>query len=197
MGRTDTYGYDEHTLEWFERFTVTPVSPDVVMEHRTAGQTLETLDIPAHLDRQLVVEADPGTVLYRLVQLFGTPNVPDFEAGGVSHERSVTTWQYLFDVTYDPPDDDNSEREDAPTSLLLSVYDYKTDVSTGLSEWIPEDNGDDRDDGDETGVLDPIESAGCASLASIPDDAFLEGVVQLVLNMTEEPVQATHKQLWV
>lgn len=195
MGRTDTYGYDERTLEWFERFTVTPVSPAVVME-RTAGQTLETLDIPAHLDRQLVVDADPGTALYRLVQLFGTPNVPGFEAGGVSHshERSVTTWQYLFDVTYDPPDDDEgnaSERTkaDSPTSLLLSVYDYKTDVSTGLSGWI-------EDDG-QRAALDPIESTGRASLASIPDEEFLEGVVQLVLNMTEEPVQATHKQLWV
>lgn len=194
MRRTDTYGYDEHALAWFERFTVTPVSPAVVMERYTAGETLETLDIPAHLDRQLVVEADPGTVLYRLVQLFGTPNVPGFEAGGVSHERSVTTWQYLFDVTYEPPENDEgnaSERtgSDAPISLLLSVYDYKTDVSTGLSTWIEDDA--------QRAALDPIESAGRASLASIPNKEFLEGVVQLVLNMTEEPVQATHKQLWV
>lgn len=182
-GRRDTYGYSEADLEWFDRFTLTPVAPSAVSDHTDA--TLETLDIPSHLGRQLVVEVDPGAALYRLVQLFGTPNVPGFEAGGVARERTVTTWQYLFEVNYDP----REEGEDPPTTFLLSVYDYKTDVSTGLSVW--------NRSSDENAILDPVESADDLPLASIPDDEFLEGVVQLVLNMIEEPVPATHKQLWV
>jgi hypothetical protein len=184
-GRADTYGYDEADLEWFDRFTLTPVAPSAVRDH--TDESLETLDIPSHLGRQLVVEIDPGAALYRLVQLFGTPNAPGFEAGGVSRERTVTTWQYLFEVNYEPRED---EGEDTPTTFLLSVYDYKTDVSTGVSGWNP-----DIDEG--VMVLDPVGNTNDVSLTSIPDDEFLEGVVQLVLNMVEEPVPATHEQLWV
>jgi hypothetical protein len=181
--REDTYGYEEDDLERFERFTVEPLPPEAIEECQQAA-ALETLDVPRYLGRKLVVGTGTGNALYRLVQLFGTPNVPGLEAGATSRERGPTTWQYLFEVTYDPGPD-----EDAPTDVLLSIYDYRTDVSTGLSVW---NEGMDT----EPGIRDPIETEP-AGMESVPDAEFLETLVQLVLNVVEEPVSATYEGLWV
>jgi hypothetical protein len=181
--RKDTYGYEESDLERFERFVIEPVRPEAIEERRREA-ALETLDVPRHLGRKLVVGTGTGNALYRLVQLFGTPNVPGLEAGATSRERGPTTWQYLFAVTYEPGPD-----EDAPTDLLLSIYDYKTDVSTGLSAWSEEKEA-------EPGIRDPVETKS-STMGSIPDAEFLETVVQLVLNIVEEPVSATYEELWV
>ncbi|WP_227375159.1 hypothetical protein [Haladaptatus halobius] len=83
-------------------------SPEEI-ERRFAESTLTTLDIPSHLDWKLATEVETGTALYLLVQLFGTPNVPGVEAGADQRDREKTTWQYLFAVTYEPPNDDRAE----------------------------------------------------------------------------------------
>lgn len=181
--RKDTYGYEESDLDRFERFAIEPVRPEAIEERRREA-ALETLDVPRHLGRKLVVETGTGNALYRLVQLFGTPNVSGLEAGASSRERGPTTWQYLFAVTYELGPD-----EDAPTDLLLSIYDYKTDVSTGLSIW---NEGTDA----EPGIRDPVETKS-PTMEPVPDAEFLETVVQLVLNVVEEPVSATYEGLWV
>ncbi len=75
------------------------------------------------------------------------------------------------------------------------MYDYKSVLSVGLSAWAdiehdgrsaPRDGGVREPAPEDDGWLDPI-----------PDADFLVGVVQLALNVTEEPVLATYKQLWV
>lgn len=179
LDREDTYGYDEEKLEWFERFDLRPVAPATVTDHVEAGDVLRTVDLPTNLNRKLVVEPGTGMALYRLVQLFGTPNVDVWIAGSEMPDRDVTTWQYLFDVTFTP--EEGTDRE-----FLLSVYDYKTDVSVGLSVW---ESGGDRP------VAAPTDSAPAG--LELPEESFREGLVQLTLNMLEEPVPATHKELWV
>lgn len=181
------YEHGEEKLDWFDRFTVEPVDPNEIRERLDRGKVLETVDIPEYLGRKLVVDPEAGLVLYRLVQLFGTPNVPKFEAGGNATERDVTTWQYLFRVTFDP------ERNDEPVEeFLVSVYDFKTDPSTGLSTW--------RDPGEhppERQLRPPTGSAADCRAVELPDEEFLTGIVQLILNVIEEPVPATYKDLWV
>ena len=197
-GRSDTYGYDSDDLAFFERFTLEPVSPATIQSHLDRDECLASLDIPTYLDRQLVTEIETGSAFYRLVQLFGTPNVPGLTAGAPQRERETTTWQYLFHVSFDQEDGDGdenasrsaNENPDAPEEFLLSVYDYKTDVSTGLSAWEPVT--------EETRLIrEPTDDPAACPGVSPPSDDFLVSVVQLVLNMTEEPVPATFKGIWI
>lgn len=183
MGQHDTYDRSRDNLAFFERFSLEPVPPTAIEDRIATGARLETLDIPTYLDRQMVAETETGTALYRLIQLFGTPNVPRLAAGSDQRARSITTWQYLFQVTF------NREDEDAPEEFLLSVYDYRTDVSTGLSAW--------QSTAKEESIPEPSADCEACSAISPPADEFLVGLVQLVLNMTEEPVPATFKELWI
>lgn len=178
----DPYRYDEDDVEWFRRFDLVPVAPERVRRLFDEDRVIETLDVPAYLGRPLLVDVETGTALYRLIQLFGTPNVSGLEAGAEMPERERTTWQYLFEARYEPPDGD--ER-----TFYLSLYDHKTDVSVGLSTVTgPEPDADRR-------VREP--SGEPPSGLDVPDEEFLVGLVQLGLNVLEEPVPATYKDLWV
>lgn len=180
LDREDTYGYDDEKLEWFERFDMRPVDPETIDDRIADGELLRTLDLPLHLNRQLVVEPGTGMALYRLIQLFGTPNVTAWTAGSGMPDRDVTSWKYLFDVTYSAPDGEDRQ-------FLLSIYDHKTDVSVGLSMW--------DEVGEEGPVPAPTESP--PEGLEVPDEEFCEGLVQLTLNVLEEPVPATFKELWI
>lgn len=180
LDRDDTYGYDDEKLEWFERFDMRPVDPATIEERIADGEVLKTVDLPMHLDRQLVVDPETGMALYRLIQLFGTPNVTVWTAGSGMPDRDVTSWKYLFDVTFSGEDSEDRQ-------FLLSIYDHKTEVSVGLSLWDKV--------GDEGPVPEPMASP--PEGFELPDEKFCEGLVQLTLNVVEEPVPATFKELWV
>lgn len=182
------YGPDDITFQ--ERFTLRPVPPEQVSEAAATGRTLHTMDVPQYTGRSLAPTVDTGTALYRLVQLFGTPNVPGLEAGAAQPTRERTTWQYLFSVVYSPPEGEEEPPVAAPaeeTELLLSAYDYKTNLSVGLSEWQPT-NGE-RTAAEPSG--EPLPGG------DLPDEAFLVVLVQLVLSSVEHPVEATYQELWV
>lgn len=179
------YAFDGERLDWFQRFSLTPTPPREINEQLADGAALETMDLPSYLGTKARTDCETGVALYRLVQLWGTPNGPGMTAGAMQVDRERTTWQYLFDVAYDRRAED---AETVPASFRLSVYDYKTDVSAGLWDLVP------TDDGDGT-VREPAESA--LESVSPPPDAFLEGVVSLVLNMVEEAVPSTYQELWV
>ena len=181
--RENPYSYGKEELEWFERFTLRPVPPDVIRERLAEGVVLETMDIPEYLARSLQVDADTGLALYRLTQLFGTPNVPGLEAGADQPDRFRTTWMYLFEVDFEGTEDEPSRE------FYLAVYDWKTEISTGLSGFPTPDRSPERSVREPAGAT--VESV------EVPDDEFLVGIVQLVLNMVEEPVPATFKELWV
>lgn len=177
---TDPYEYDEEKLAWFEQFDLRPLPPERIRERLESGQVLETVDLPTHLGKRLIVDADTSVVLYRLVQLFGTPNVPGFEAGADQPDREQTTWRYLFELTYAPEDGDVE-------TFLLSLYDRRTDASVGLSAWREGENEEQLPEAGEE-----------SDAVAIPDDEeLLVGMVQLALNVIEEPVPATYKDLWV
>ena len=181
----DPYATDPDRFEWYRRFTLTPVDPEQLRDAVREGQTLETTDIPGYLGRPARASCDPGDALYRLVQLWGTPNVPGVTAGAIQRDRDLTTWQYLFEVEYEPrPEDDAA----IPRSFDLSVYDYRTEVSAGLSAFTEAEP-------DRGPVREPAPSV-VASM-EMPPTWFLEGVVALTLNMVEEPVPATYGELWV
>lgn len=182
---SDPYATDGERLEWFQRFTLTPTHPAAVSERLRDGATLETTDIPSYLGSKAETDCETGVALYRLVELWGTPNVPGMTAGAMELERDRRTWQYLFDVDYDPRPEDG---EAVPDSFRLSVYDYKTDVSAGLSGFGPTGN-------DVGAVHEPSEDV--VAPVSVPPDEFLEGVMALALNMVDQPVPATYKELWV
>ncbi len=186
----DGYRYlPEHVAALEERITMRPVPPAEI-RRRAEDATLVTADIPDYLDSGLAPEADTAIALYRLVQLFGTPNVPGLEAGADQDSRERVTWQYLFEVT-----DDGGEGEDGrEREYLLSVYDDRTNVSAGLSEFRPHD---------EDGVPVPggdrvaVEPTGDPLPGGMPDDPYLRDVVRLVLSTVEHAVEATYKGLRV
>lgn len=182
MAPAGPYDYDLADLDWFQHFTLSPADPASIRARLDGAEVLVTTDLPAYLGRELVVDEETGVALYRLVQLFGTPNVPGLEAGAAQPARNRTTWQYLFDVAYEPPDDE-------PYAFTLSVYDYGTDVSCGLSAFVEPDGEPERRVYEPVG--DPLEGI------EFPGDDFLVGVVQLVLNTVEEPVPATYRELWI
>lgn len=176
------YATDVDRFNWYQRFSLTPASPSDVNERLADGQALETMDIPSYLSERARTDCETGVALYRLVQLWGTPNVPGMTAGAMQLERDRTTWQYLFDVDYEPRPKDG---EDVPESFRLSVYDHKTDVSAGLSGF-----GE-----GEPFVKAPTDEP--VPSVSPPPDAFLEGVMALALNMVDQAVPATYKERWV
>lgn len=183
MGEHDAYDRNRDDLAFYEHFSLEPVPPADIEGRIVTDARLETFDIPTYLNRQMVAETETGTALYRLIQLFGTPNVPRLAAGGDQRARSITTWQYLFRGTFD------RKGEDVPEEFLLSVYDFRTNVSTGLSAWQSADG--------EESIPEPATDCEAYPGNSPPADEFLVGLVRLVLNMIEEPVPATFKELWI
>lgn len=208
----DAFRYGPDEVAWFQRFTLEPVAPETLRERAAAGDLLVTTDVPDYLERQLAPDIDTGPALYRLVQLFGTPNVPGLEAGVDQPDREMTTWQYLFRVTYTP--DDGAEDEPpvpAPseeTEYLLSVYDYRTNLSVGLSRWRERGGRGNSGSGDPGGDAGNTDDGGRRRIAAepgadplpggdLPDEEFLVALVQLVLSAVEHPVAATYEDLWI
>jgi hypothetical protein len=183
----DGYRYlPEHAAALEERITMAPVPPDEI-RRRGADATLVTTDIPTYLGDGVAPDVDTAIALYRLVQLFGTPNVPGLEAGADQGNRDRLTWQYLFRVVDDP------DASEAPTrECLLSVYDDRTSVSAGLSEFRPHDDGP-VPDGDRVS----LEPTGDPLPSGLPADAYLRDLVRLMLSTVEHAVEATYKGLHV
>lgn len=178
------YATDVDRFNWYQRFSLTPANPSDINERLADGQALVTTDIPSYFSERARTDCETGVALYRLVQLWGTPNVPGRTAGAMAFERDRTTWQYLFDVEYERRDEDGDA---VPSSFRLSVYDYKTDVSAGLSAFTESTAG---------GPVPEPQPDVVSSIALPPDD-FLEGVVALAINMVDEAVPATFEELWV
>lgn len=177
----DSYRYAPQEIADFDqRVTLEPVAPSAIEARIDAGERLVTADVPEYLDRGLAPDADASVALYRLVQLFGTPNVPGLEAGGDQGDREKTTWHYLFRVVHRPEDGPEAE-------YLVSVYDYRTELSVGLSEWtdggsgpaVPEPSGDPLPSGEH------------------PPEELQVALVKLLLSTVEHAVAATYKDLHV
>jgi hypothetical protein len=193
----DGFVYDVERSQRLQGFTLQPVAPEAIETRLAAGDRLAVVDLPGRLDRRLHVDAGTGTVLYRLVELFGTPNVPGFEAGADQPPRERTTWRYLFETTYEPVpegeigiDDGETAVWATPRECLVAVYDWKTNVSVGVATWEPaglDDRAAQLPEPGADGDLPP----------GVDAEPFLVGLVQLVVATVEEPVGATYKGQWI
>lgn len=195
-GRTQDQANDPYELNTreeiasLEEYNIQPVSPAEIVDRRDAGEVLVSFDAPAYIGRKLFTKTETGMILYRLVQLFGTPNVPGLEAGTDQPDRETRTWQYLFEASYEPEDGEGWSR-------LVSVYDHKTNVSVGLSEWRDPDEGLPEAVDGEYPFPEAIEAEEIPSWLDTPDEEELKLLVAMVRLTVEHAVEATYKDLWV
>ena len=186
--------YELQTREQLARldeFTIQPVSPAEVVDRRDAGEVLVSFDAPAYIGRKLFMQTDTSLILYRLVQLFGTPNVPGLEAGADQPNRETRTWQYLFEAIHEPEEGEGWRR-------LVSIYDHKTNFSVGLSEWRDPD-ADALPEGIDGAFPfpEPVETEELPSWLEVPPEEDLKLLVAMVRLTVGHAVEATYKDLWV
>jgi hypothetical protein len=169
---------DAPSLEELREFTLVPVARDEIEARRADGEELRELNLREERnDVYVELEPDPdgpggsldiGMVLYRLVQLFGTPQVPGFEAGADVSDREDTTFEYLFRLIREG-DGEGS----LPDEWLVTVFDTHVDLGVGLAGW----SGD---------GVDPSEYGDDVALVSLA----------LVTNVVTEPVTCAYEDKW-
>ncbi len=167
-------------------FVVEPVAPGNVREKREAGLTLVEENLLQHDDVDAYVElsepgdremVDVGTVLYRLVQIFGTPQFPEYQAGNDISWRTDDTFKYLLRVRkgVDAPslDDEGADGDGGSAEWLVTVFDHKVRLGVGLAEW--------HEDPDASVEVDPAEA--------IP-------LMAVIRQGVADPVQCEYEDLW-
>lgn len=169
-------------VEELAELTMVPIDPAEIEAKLAQGVELQEYDLRENRDDVYVeLEPDPletgygddiGTALYRLTQLFGTPNVPGYEAGSDVSDREDTTFKYLFRVEAGEYEGFEGDRQ-LPDSWLVTVYDWHVDLGVSTAAW-----GD--DDHDPTGYGDDV---ALVSLA-------------LATNVVTEPVECEYKDVW-
>ena len=167
---------DAPPVEQLQDLTLVPVPPEEIERRMAEGQQLQELnlmderdDVVVHLDTTPLEEetnADIGTALYRLTQLFGTPQFPGYAAGTDVSDREDTTFKYLFELQT------GEDAEDLPDSWLVTIFDYHVRLGVGLAGW--------------EGETDPAEYDETVDLVSIA----------LAANVTTEPIQCEYKDKW-
>ncbi|WP_313690933.1 hypothetical protein [Halorarum halobium] len=170
---------DAPSLEELHEFTLVPVARSEIESRIEAGEELRELNLREERNDVFVQltpdpeegggDVDIGMVLYRLVQLFGTPEMPGYEAGTDISDREDTTFKYLFRLVRE------GELEDGtlPEEWLITVFDTHVDFGVGLAGW----SGD---------GVDPSE---------YDDDVVLVSLA-LATNVVTEPVTCEYKDKW-
>jgi len=123
-------------------FLMEPVDPAEIRERRDAGEELletnlldlDEVDAYVELDDEPAApgSTDVGTVLYRLVQLFGTPQFEAYVAGGDVSWRDDETFKYLFEVT----------RQDGPGEWLVTVHDWRVRLGVSAAAWAEDEDAE-------------------------------------------------------
>lgn len=137
--------------ESLQDVTVEPVPVDEIADERDAGRVLvednvrerDDLDVMAYLSPEPDGDdaVDVGTGLYRLIQLFGTPQLSEYHAGEDISWRTDETFKYLFRARREESGDD-----DLPEEWLFTVHDSHVRYAASVAEW--------REEGDEEFVAD-------------------------------------------
>lgn len=175
-------------LEELREFTLVPIAGEEIRRRRDDGEELVELNLrESRSDVYVEMEPDPtsrgpaddiGTALYRLVQLFGTPQFPEFEAGTDVSWRDDTTFKYLFRLTTAPDGEGEGDETAAgdrelPDEWLVTVFDWHTQLGVGLAGW----SGD---------GVDPDEYDGAVGLVTLA----------LVTNLVTEALQCEYEDMW-
>lgn len=126
--------------ESLQDVTVEPVPADEIARKRDSGQVLvednvrerDDLDVIAYLSPEPNGEdaVDIGTGLYRLIQMFGTPQLSEYHAGEDISWRTDETFKYLFRASRE-----SSEDDDIPEEWLFTVHDSHVRYAASVAEW--------------------------------------------------------------
>lgn len=168
---------DAPSLDALGELVVEPVSRAEIQSHRESGDRLLECNLNEHesFDAYAELETDPfgeganddvGTALYRLVQLFGTPQLAEYAAGEDVSDRTDTTFKYLFRVRA-------PGGTDLPDEWLVTAFDWHVRLGVALADW---------------GASDADEPA------YRPDVALTS--FALVANVASEPVQCEYEDVW-
>lgn len=133
---------DAPALDELREFVVEPIPPDEIRARRDVGEHLvevnlldhEAVDAYIELEGPAASEIDIGTVLYRLVQLFGTPPFPEHQAGNDISWRTDTTFKYLLEAR--PADNPSA------TGRLLTVHDWRVHLGVSHAAWAADPSAD-------------------------------------------------------
>ena len=140
---------DAPDFERLQNVVIEPIPAEEIRRRRSEGEVLvedmvnerEDLDVRAPLSTRPgePVEGDVGTALYRLVQLFGTPQFPEYAAGEDISDRGETTYKYLFRATVD-------DSENLPDEWLMTIRDWRVELGVGVAEWRDRAEGGESED---------------------------------------------------
>ncbi|WP_132057556.1 hypothetical protein [Halorussus amylolyticus] len=160
--------------ESLQDILVEPVSREEIEREREAGSVLvednvrerEDLNVIAYLspDPDGSEDVSVGVGLYRLVQLFGTPQLPEYHAGEDISDRTDETFKYLFRARREVDDE-------LPEEWLFTVHDSHVRYAASVAEW--------RDQPGEFAADDDVALATYAlaqQLVVEPVEAVYEGV---------------------
>lgn len=163
-------------LEQIQNLVLEPIPVDEIRRRRENGEVLvedivnerEDLDVRAPMTEAPGEPADYdiGDGLYRLVQLFGTPQFPEYVAGEDITDRHETTFKYLFRATVE------DDVDELPDEWLMTIQDWRVELGVSVCEW--------RED-DEEFTADP--KIALTSLA-------------LGQNVTNNPVRCDYEEIW-
>ena len=138
--------------EALEDIVIEPVPPEEIARKRDEGSVLvednvrerEDLDVIAYLSPEANGEdaVSVGIGLYRLIQLFGTPQIPEYHAGEDISHRTDETFKYLFRAHRESAD----ESDELPDEWLFTVHDSRVRYAASVAEWRDDDETFTADD---------------------------------------------------
>jgi hypothetical protein len=134
---------DAPDFEDLQDILIEPVPRAEIEERRDDGDVLvednvrerEDLNVVAYLsgDPDAAETDNIGVPLYRLVQLFGTPQLPELQAGEDISGRRDATFKYLFRVTH------KGSPDELPTKWLMTIHDSHVRFAASVAEWRDEE----------------------------------------------------------
>lgn len=118
---------------------VEPVPASDIEARREDGKVLVEDNVREREDLNVVayISGDPdaaetdniGVPLYRLIQLFGTPQMPELQAGEDISGRRDATFKYLFRVTH------KGNADELPTEWLMTIHDSHVRFAASVARW--------------------------------------------------------------
>ena len=143
---------DAPDLESLQDVLVEPIPVEEIERKREEGRVLVEDNVRERDDLNVIayLSSEPdgsdavsiGVGLYRLVQLFGTPQVPDYHAGEDISGRTDETFKYLFRARRQ----DAEEGDELPEEWLFTVHDSHVRFAVSIAEWRDDDGEFTADD---------------------------------------------------